>query len=129
MTTDTVLAIILKLVHCIINILKVKVHDLRGLVWIDLLVSHLRIMKCDGEITVSNAVKRKMTINLTPLERITFYYYEGKVIKPFACIEETLELMEKDSLSLFLSVLDNFSPFSPHHILNLNNSLFSYICT
>lgn len=60
-----------------------------------------------------------MSINQTPLENITFYYYEDKVIKPSACVEKTLELMEKDRLTSFLPSLVIFYLFVPITFLTL----------
>ena len=68
---------------------------------------------------MSNVVKTTMSIDQTPLENITFYYYEDKVVKPFACVEKTLELMEKDRLTIFLPALVIFYLFLPTTFLTL----------
>lgn len=73
------LDIILVLVHCIINILKNQNAWFESFICIDVLGDHLRIVKCDSEVTVTNVVKIKMTITLRPLESITFYYYEERL--------------------------------------------------
>ena len=67
-----------------------------------------------------------MSINQTPLENITFYYYEDKgfitftyIPYTFACVEKTQELMEKDRLTSFLPSLVIFYLFVPITFLTL----------